>query len=209
MATRGQIGRVGTHISNVAVLVQALRHLHRAAGREAQLAICFLLQRAGRKRRDRACVVYGLSSTLVTRNSAGFSCAARSSASCASRCNRRRVFQLAGRRVEILGRRHAPLLITLQPGLQRLAACLGERAEQVPIIGRDEAHPLPFALDDQPHRHALHAPGRKPRPHLAPQQRRHLVTVQSVDDPSRLLRLDQVVVDFARDAPAPRGSPRR
>ncbi len=60
----------------------------------------------------------------------------------------------------------------------------------------DEGHPLPLALDDQPHRHALHAAGRKPRPNLPPQQRRDVVAVQPVDDPPHLLGPDQVLVDL-------------
>ena len=62
----------------------------------------------------------------------------------------------------------------------------------------DEAHPLPFALDDQPHGHALHPAGREPRTNLPPQQRRHVVAVEPVDDPPHLLGPHQVGVDLAR-----------
>ena len=48
-----QCRRVGTHISDVAVLVQPLRDAHRALGREAQLAAGLLLQRRRHERRVR------------------------------------------------------------------------------------------------------------------------------------------------------------
>ena len=53
----GQGGRVGTHVGDVTVLVEALRHLHRAPCREAQLAVRLLLQ--GR-RHERRCGVRGV-----------------------------------------------------------------------------------------------------------------------------------------------------
>ncbi len=83
-------------------------------------------------------------------------------------------------------------------GLQFLCVRLGKLADQVPIRRRDKRHPLALAFDDQPHGHALHAAGRKLGSHLSPQQRRHFVAVQPVEDPARFLRSDQVVVDVAR-----------
>jgi hypothetical protein len=47
----GEGGRVGTHVGDVAVLVQLLRHLHGAARTESQLAVGFLLQGTGGERR--------------------------------------------------------------------------------------------------------------------------------------------------------------
>ena len=49
----GEIGRVGTHVRDVAVLVQALRHLHRAPRGETEFAVGLLLHRARRERRRR------------------------------------------------------------------------------------------------------------------------------------------------------------
>jgi hypothetical protein len=45
-----QVGRIGTHVRDVAILVQALGHLHGPPGSETQFAIRFLLQRAGGER---------------------------------------------------------------------------------------------------------------------------------------------------------------
>ena len=49
----GQVRAVGTHVSDMAVLVQALSHLHGPPRGEAELAVGFLLQRAGGERRIR------------------------------------------------------------------------------------------------------------------------------------------------------------
>src|SRR5690606_25893097 len=46
-----EVHRVGAHVGDVAVLVQRLRHAHRLARREAELAAGLLLQRRGRERR--------------------------------------------------------------------------------------------------------------------------------------------------------------
>ena len=48
-----QVRRIGTHVGDVAVLVQPLGHVHRPPCGEAQLAVGFLLQRAGGERLGR------------------------------------------------------------------------------------------------------------------------------------------------------------
>ena len=85
-----------------------------------------------------------------------------------------------------------------QLGLEGLAARLGEGSQQVPERGRSEGHPLTLALDDQPHGHALHPAGRKPRADFPPQQRGNIVAVKAIDDPADLLGPHQIVVDLAR-----------
>ena len=62
-----------------------------------------------------------------------------------------------------------------------------ERRLDVPIARGDEVHPLPLAFDDQPGCGALHAAGRQPCVDLPPQDRRHLVAEQTVEDPPCLL----------------------
>ena len=52
-----QRNRVGAHVGDVTVLVQALRNLHGHARGEAQLTCGFLLQGGGRERRCRAALV--------------------------------------------------------------------------------------------------------------------------------------------------------
>ncbi len=144
------------------------------------------------------CDVYGLSSSVATwnstRDSRSASCRAAASSSSSSPAS----LSKPGGRIKVFAGGNFAAVDRHQPGLERFAARFGERADQVPIRGRDERHPLPLALDDQPHRHALHAAGRQLRPHLAPQQRRNLVAIQPVDDPPGFLRPHQVVVDLAR-----------
>ena len=47
-----QVDRVGTHVGDVAVFVERLGHAHGLARAQAQLAVGFLLQRAGREGRS-------------------------------------------------------------------------------------------------------------------------------------------------------------
>ena len=112
------------------------------------------------------------------------------------------VFQSARGRVEIAAGRDAAAADRDQFRLERLAArSWRKRPQQVPKRGRHKGHPLPLALDDQPHRHALHPAGRKPRADLSPQQRRNVVAVQAVDDAADLLGPDQIVVDLREGFP--------
>ena len=72
---------------------------------------------------------------------------------------------------------------------------------------RAEPHAGPLALDHHPRGDALHPPGREPRHHLAPQDRRDLVAVEPVEDAPRLLRVHQPPVEVAPlvDGPRDRG----
>ena len=147
--------------------------------------------------------VYGLSSTLVTRNwplriALGQRCGRR-----AVEQHQLRVLELAGRRIEILAGRNAAAIDRDQLRFELLTVRFGELANEVPPRRRDERHPLALALDDHPHGDALHAAGRKLRPHLAPQQRRHFVAVQPVENAARFLGPHQAVVDVARRLRAP------
>jgi hypothetical protein len=82
-----------------------------------------------------------------------------------------------------------------EPRLERLGV---ERRREVPPARRDERHPLALALDDEPRRHGLHAAGGEPPHDLLPEHRRDLVAVEPVQDPPRLLRVDEPLVDLAR-----------
>ena len=64
------------------------------------------------------------------------------------------------------GRRGFFALDRYKDCLERLAAGFRESSDEVPIGGRPERHPLPFALDDQSHGNALYASGRETRPNF-------------------------------------------
>ena len=69
---------------------------------------------------------------------------------------------------------------------------------QVKVFGGDEGKALALAAHDQGKPHALHAACRQARRDFAPEQGRHRVAGEAVQNAARLLRVDQVVVDIAR-----------
>ena len=198
----GQRRRVGAHVGDMAVFVKALGHLHRPPRGEAVLAVGLLLQRAGGEGRIglggvRLVFQFGDAGRLALqpcRQVRGLLLIQEQAA---------RVFQLPGGRIEVAASRNPPAVDRYQRGLECLPAPLrgrhglGERAQQVPVGGRAKGHPLPFALDDQPHGHALHPPRREPRANLPPQQRRNVITIEPIDNPPDFLRADQGLVDRA------------
>ena len=73
-----------------------------------------------------------------------------------------------------------------------------EPAREVPVAGRAEGHARPLTVDDEARGHALHPSGRGGTTGPAAHHQRHLVPVEPVEDPSPLLRLDQLHVEGAR-----------
>ncbi len=192
----GQGDRVGTHVRDVAVLVQALRDAHRVLRAQTQLAAGLLLQRRGDERRARLARVR----LLADGTDLGVA-------------GSRRLSDLLGRRtVEVAHARalEAPVVAEVaaggdplavdarQLGGERLARLRLELALDVPVRRGAERHALPLTLDDHARRDRLHTPGRQARTHLAPQHRRHLVAVETVEDAARLLRVDHLHVELAR-----------
>ncbi len=148
-------------------LVQALRHLHGTAGREAEFAIGFLLQRAGGERRiglggERLFLKVrhtklGPAEPLVELlGGVGIE------------QKQRAVFELAGSGVKVFPRGNLAAIDRDEIGLELLAGLVGKRGHEIPIRGGNERHPLPFALDDQPYGHALDSAGGQFRPHFSP-----------------------------------------
>ena len=90
----------------------------------------------------------------------------------------------------------------------RLELVRVEGREQVPPRGGAEGHPLALALDDEPRRDRLDAPGGEARHDLLPEDGRDLVAVEPVEDAPRLLRVDEPGVDLARLAERAARSPR-
>ena len=82
------------------------------------------------------------------------------------------------------------------PGLLGRAGVEG--ALEVPVRREPERHPVALLVDDEPGRHRLHAAGRQAGHDLLPQHGADLVAVETVEDASRLLGLDEVHVELAR-----------
>ena len=159
--------------------VELLGHRHRLLGREAELAAGVLLQRRGDERRR------GIALALPARHRA------HEEARAVQPGHQRPGGRLVGQRRLLavhLAQRGGELrrLLGLQPGVER------------PVLDGDEGLDLALAIDDEPHRHRLHASGRQAAPDLVPQQRREAVAHQPVEHAARLLGVDLLDVDAAR-----------
>ena len=181
------------------VLVEALGHLHGVPGGEAVLAVGLLLQRAGGEGRIGPRRV-GLVFQVRRPGTARFADAAATRWPALVQ-QQQRIFQPAGGRVEVAAGGNAAAVERDQFRLESSPPADAWRTCPAgPSRWPAERHPLPLALDDQPHGNALHPAGRQPRPDLPPQQRRNVVAVEPIDDPPHLLRPHQVVVDLPRAA---------
>ena len=80
-----------------------------------------------------------------------------------------------------------------------------DRLERPVLAGR-EGVDLALPLDDEPDGDGLDAAGRQAGADLPAEQRAERVADEAVDDPARLLGVDEVRVDLARDGRTPRGS---
>ena len=74
----------------------------------------------------------------------------------------------------------------------------GEMRVDRPIFFFLERLDLAFALDDQAQSDSLHASGGKPAANFIPQQRRNLISDQTVEDAASLLRVDQILINRSR-----------
>ena len=190
---------VGTHVGDVAALVEPLRDLHRASGAPAELAGGLLLHRRGAERgvglarvrlgldrrdRERAATKSfgeGRDGGLVELHDLG-------------------VLELA---VGAEGRSggDALALDRHEAGREELRVVLlvgVERGVEVPVRGGAERDALPLALDHQTGGDGLDTTGREAAHDLLPQHRADLVAVQAVEDAAGLLRVDEVHVDVTR-----------
>src|SRR5581483_2568666 len=71
----------------------------------------------------------------------------------------------------------------------------GEDAADLPVFGGNEGFNFTFALDDQPHGHALHAAGAQALGDFAPEDGADFPAHDAVEDAARLLGVDPVHVD--------------
>ena len=162
---------------------------------EAQLAVGFLLQRRGGKRRRRGAFEWLLVHRVDAEASALELRGQRRS------CLRIQhadvvVFQLAGIGIEVGTPSELRALEGLQSTVKLIAGTGCELGGKVPVFGGAESHPGALALYEHADRHALDASGGEARSDLAPQHRRHQVAVEAVDDAARFLRFNKVVIDL-------------
>src|SRR2546429_8201485 len=88
-------------------------------------------------------------------------------------------------------------------GGERLAGVVRERRLERPVLLRFERLDLALAIDDEAERDRLDATRRKPVADLLPEERRHRVPDEPVDDSAGLLGVHQVLVDVARGLERP------
>ena len=148
---------------------------HRLRNGHAQLAARLLLERRGRegRRRETLCgFLFGF-----RHGESGADATAEECLGLGLRFEARREFGLEDGLFGVVGR--------------------VELCHDAEIGCRAEGDDLALALDDQPYGDALHAAGRKRRPHFLPQHGRKLETDQAVEDTACLLCVDQIHVDRA------------
>ena len=194
--------RVGTHIGDVAVLVETLGDAHGALGGEPQLTAGFLLQR---RRHERRVGTPGIGLLLHRRHGQLRAAQSRGQRSRAGFVQYDDLIGLAQhtQRVEIAAGGDSQSVDVGQPGGEggRLRARVGHAGIQlgndVPVGSAAEGHAVAFPLHDDPGGHRLDPARRELGRDLLPQHRADLVAVQPVQDAAGLLRVDQVDVQVA------------
>ena len=195
---------VGSHVGDVAVLIETLRSTHGLGRGQPELATGLLLQGRGHERRlrsagvglglHRAHLEYGLGEPFA--HSGRGALVEQAHARLQSRLLQLAVLAevLAGgdlRTIQFDQVRGEGPLIPFRSGVAQLRL-------HVPPGGRGEGHPFTFAFDDHPGGHRLHPTRRQTPHHLLPEHRGDLVAVETVEDPAGLLRIDHATIELAR-----------
>src|SRR5208282_4375314 len=103
---------------------------------------------------------------------------------------RPRLGQLAGFVVDAL------VFVAVEPRLERRRILARQTGVERPIFFSAKCLAFALAIDDYPERDRLHAPRADAALDLVPQQRAELVSNQPVEHPSRLVRVEQVVIEL-------------
>ena len=189
----GQRRRVGSHVRDVAVLVQPLGDAHRRLRREAELAARLLLQRRRHERRARtARVGLALDAPDPERHALE---PLREPASCRLVEHEQRVVAQLPVRPQVPSGCDSAVVEREE---LRLEGIRRERRLDVPPGRAYEGHSLALPLDDESGGNRLDAAGREPAHDLLPEHGRDLVAVEPVEDPARLLRVHEPLVDPPR-----------
>ena len=189
---------IGSHVgdetgrtvaSELDALIELLGEHHRLARGEAELARGVLLQGARRERSRRAALAlaaaHRLDDELLLHDVL---------------CDGHRLaLVVQGDLLAVFIRDGKPLAIDLhEVGLEHCRLRLAQLESDGPVLVRLEGLDLLLAVADQAHRHRLDAASREALAHLAPEERRQLVTDDAVEHAARLLRVYLIEVDRAR-----------
>ena len=179
---RAQVGGIGTHIGDVAGLVEALGHHHGLLHPEAQARAGGLLQggsNKGRRRLGAGRALLALADGELARGHQGGAMLLR-------------VVAVVGAEVlaPVTGHLHAD-------GVRRVGRVMGVGV-QLPVLFRGEGADFPLALHHQLHRHRLHPAGGQAAGDLLPQQRRDHEAHHPVQEAARLLGFHPAHVELAR-----------
>ena len=184
--------RIGTHISDktgrariaqLDAFVQALGDLHRARGREVQLARRLLLQARSNKRRRRAALDLLALDALDGER------------------------QLLAGRYHLTGFLFGKLVVLVVDALAGVAKELGLELRRIlalqqgiegPVLLGAEGLALLLALDDYPQRDRLDASGADAAFDLIPENRADAVSDQAVQHATGLLRIEEGAVELGR-----------
>ena len=165
----GQVGRVGTHVGDVTVFVQALGDLHCPASGETKLTVTFLLQRAGGKRR----IWFGrvrLFFDFRDREFASLNAGGQIARGLLVEVHQLIwVLQLAVGRIKVFAAGNFLAFDRHQRRFKLLAARLGEHANQIPPAAGDKRHAFALTLNDQAYGNTLHPAGGEAWTDFAPQ----------------------------------------
>ena len=184
---------IGTHVgdqpdqvlvADLHAFVQALRQAHGAAGAEAELARGFLLQGRGDERGRRATLA------LLARDFGDLEHAVR-------RTHQFHPRSFSGSAVAEGELLDLVAVVAQQAGIEGLHRMRALRRDR-PVLLRLERLDLFLALDDQAQRRRLHTAGGQPGLDLAPQHRAEVEADQVIERAPRLLRIDQIKLQFAR-----------
>ena len=195
-----QVDRVGAHVGDVAVFVEILGDAHGLARAEPQLAVGFLLQRAGGERRvgrtgGLFLFDFGDSPDPAQQLLAQRLCLLLVEQQNFFACN-----NLAGLLVKIAAAGDTATVYCGERGLEAVAGLVWAFVKlglEIPVLAGHKRSALTFSQHQQTHSDTLDTACRKFGGNFAPEQRRDGVPDQAVQDSPGLLGVHQVQVDGA------------
>ncbi len=178
LCNRGNPGGIGSHISNMPFLIELLGQHHGLFGAEAQLVRGILLQGTGDERRIRLALAVAAFNILDSERFRSFQILLKQSSF--FRIGYVRLFAIHCRQIHFKQQRR---ILFLQHGVNR------------PIFRNLKRFDFTFAITDQADSHGLDPAGAQATTHFLPKQRTQFVANNPVEDTTRLLRIDHILVN--------------